>query len=130
MIKSFKDLEVWNLAIDFAVKIYSFTNTLPTEETYSLSSQLRRAAVSVPSNIAEGQKRGNPKEFKRFIFIAKGSLAELITQLTICNRIGYLSDEETQKAINQCEVLDMKLHNLIKSLPEKFNNKHDKNAKS
>lgn len=90
--KSFKDLDVWNHGIDFVEAIYRLTSSFPKEEQYGLVSQMRRASVSIPSNIAEGQGRRNPKEFIQFLYIAKGSLAEVETQLIICKRLKYIDD--------------------------------------
>lgn len=89
---SFKDLDVWNHGIDFVEAIYRLTSSFPKEEQYGLVSQMRRASVSIPSNIAEGQGRRNPKEFIQFLYIAKGSLAEVETQLIICKRLKYIDD--------------------------------------
>ena len=83
-IRNYKNLLVWQKAMDLVVEIYNITKLLPKEETYCISDQLRRSAVSVPSNIAEGQSRNSVKEFIQFLAIARGSLAELETQLIIC----------------------------------------------
>ena len=93
-VNSFQDLIVWQKAMALATDIYRVTHLLPKEELFGLTSQLRRAAVSIPSNIAEGQARNSPKEFLNFISIAKGSVAELITQLDLCTRLGYLTDTQ------------------------------------
>lgn len=97
--KSFKDLEVWKLSIDFVEDVYKLTGAFPENEKFGLVSQMRRAAVSISSNIAEGQGRKNSKEFIQFLYIAKGSLAEIETQLIICERLGYTSNliELTEK---------------------------------
>lgn len=91
-LSSFKDLDVWNLGIDFVVKIYEISKDFPGDERFGLTSQIRRAAVSVPSNIAEGQGRKSMKENIQFLHVAKGSLAEVETQLIICKRLGYIRD--------------------------------------
>jgi len=93
-IQSFRDLVVWQKAMSLATEIYRVTGLLPKEELFSLTSQLRRAAISIPSNIAEGQARNSPKEFLNFISIAKGSVAELATQLELCTRLDYLTDTQ------------------------------------
>ena len=92
-IKSYQDLIVWQKAIDLVVQVYATTRTFPKDELYGLNSQMRRAAVSVPSNIAEGHSRASTGEFKQFLGHARGSLAELETQLTIAAKLGYLSTE-------------------------------------
>ena len=94
----YRQLEVWQIAIDLVEKCYQMTSTFPREEIYGLTSQIRRAAVSVPSNLAEGQARGTTKEFLRFISISRGSLAELETQLYIAHRIKLI-DEPYLKTI-------------------------------
>jgi len=99
VVKSFKDLEVWKLSIDFVEDVYKLTGAFPENEKFGLVSQMRRAAVSISSNIAEGQGRKNSKEFIQFLYIAKGSLAEIETQLIICERLGYTANiiELTEK---------------------------------
>jgi len=88
--KHYKDLLVWQKAISLVTQVYVVTRSFPREERYGLTSQIRRAAVSIPSNIAEGQARLTPGEFRQFLGIAKGSLAELDTQLIIAEKLGYL----------------------------------------
>jgi four helix bundle protein len=92
---SFRDLIVWKKAMELARQVYALTRRLPKEELYALGDQMRRAAVSIPSNIAEGQARDSRKEFLSFLSIAKGSNAELGTQLELCTTLGYLSAETT-----------------------------------
>jgi four helix bundle protein len=88
--KNYEDLIVWNKAMDFVEAVYVASSTFPSDERYSLTAQLRRSAVSVPSNIAEGEGRFSRADFKRFLSIAHGSLREAETQLRIANRLGYL----------------------------------------
>ena len=90
--KHYKDLLVWQKAIALVTQVYVVTRSFPREERYGLTSQIRRAAVSVPSNIAEGQARLTPGEFRQSLGIAKGSLAELDTQLIIAENLGYLTE--------------------------------------
>jgi four helix bundle protein len=94
MKQSYKDLLVWQKAIALVIEVYAVTRAFPKEEMFGLTSQMRRAAVSVPSNIAEGQGRLTPGEFRQFLGHAKGSLAELDTQLIIAKQLGYLKQEE------------------------------------
>lgn len=89
------DLDVYKKSIDFVTDIYKLTKTFPDEEKFSLTSQLRRAATSIPSNIAEGSARNSKKELKQFLYIALGSLAESETQLIIASKIGYISDKDS-----------------------------------
>lgn len=90
--KSHKDLKVWEKSLDLVDAIYCETQGWPKEEIYGLTSQVRRAAVSIPSNIAEGAARGSRKEFSRFLYIALGSLAEVETQMVIAKRLNYQAD--------------------------------------
>jgi four helix bundle protein len=110
--RSFRDLEVWKLSIDFVKKIYQVTKTFPATENYSLINQIRRAAVSIPSNIAEGQGRSSAKEFKQFLAISLGSVAELETQLIIAGEIDYLTRTEVDPLLN---ILD-RIRKMIKGL--------------
>jgi four helix bundle protein len=89
MAKSFRDLRVWNKAIDLTTLIFSLTADFPKVEVYGLSSQMRRAAVAIASNIAEGSARGTKKDFKQFVMIARGSNCELQTQMVIAARLSF-----------------------------------------
>lgn len=91
---SYKDLVVWQKAIDLTIEIYSLTNLFPKEEMYGLVSQIRRSAVSIPSNIAEGQTRKYHQQFSHFLSIAQGSLAELETQIIVAMKLGYIAGEQ------------------------------------
>jgi len=97
MPSSFKDLLVWRKAVDLVTEVYRATRDFPREEIYGLTSQLRRSAVSIPSNIAEGQSRRTSREFRQFLGTARGSLAELETQIMIAENLGYLSLEVGKK---------------------------------
>ena len=110
------ELLVWNKAMDLADEIYHLTRLLPKEERYSLCDQMHRAAVSIPSNIAEGHGRHNDNEFKRFLLIAKGSNAELETQLLLCVRLGYLKDEQIQQALSLCDEISRMIVSMVKNL--------------
>jgi four helix bundle protein len=87
-----KSLDVWNAGMELVTRLYEATRSFPAEEIYGLTSQLRRSAVSIPSNIAEGAARNGDKEFVQFLYVALGSLAELETQIILSERLGYLSD--------------------------------------
>jgi len=106
-----KDLDVWKLGMDLVEKIYLITKDFPKEEMYGLTSQMRRSAVSIPSNIAEGAARKGNKEFLQFLYIALGSLSELETQILISKRLGYLSEDST---LDLTSLIGKKLINLIK----------------
>ena len=115
-VQSYRDLIVWKKGMELAREIYKITKKLPKDEIYSLTNQMRRAAVSIPSNIAEGQARNSSKEFINFLSIAKGSKAELETQLLLCVQIGYLVDTDISEAINLSEQISKMLTALIKTL--------------
>ena len=91
MISNYKDLEVWQLSMDFTEAIYRLVQAFPKEERYGLSDQLRRAVVAIPSNIAEGNGRGSKKDYAHFLCIARGSLNEVNTQLEIAERLGFVT---------------------------------------
>ncbi len=93
-IKSYRDLIIWQKGIALVKEVYKLTRKFPRAETFGLMSQLRRSAISVPSNIAEGQARQHTREFRQFLFTALGSLAELDTQLYIALELNYLNTEE------------------------------------
>ena len=98
MNKSFRDLRVWQNAMDLAEQVYLLTDRFPQREVYGLSSQMRRAAVSIASNIAEGSARTTRRDFRNFVMIAKGSTCELQTQLILAARLGYATAEQLEKA--------------------------------
>ena len=101
--RSYRDLEVWKLSIDFVKEMYVVTNGFPHTEIYGLTNQMRRAAVSIPSNIAEGQGRNSSKEFRQFLAISLGSTAELETQLIISNNIGYIEGGELNNLLEKLD---------------------------
>ena len=111
----FRKLIVWQKSKDLAVNIYKLTSTGNLAKDYSLIDQMRRAAVSIPSNIAEGNDRGTNKESVRYLYIAKGSLAELMTQLVIANEFGYLEDIVFDKLEKDCMELIKSIGALIKA---------------
>jgi four helix bundle protein len=114
-IKSYRDLEAWQLGMTFVLDVYRVTTTFPREELYGLSSQLRRAAISVPSNISEGHQRGT-KAYKHFVSVALGSLAEVDTQLEIAARLKYASAGDCKSMTAQCARIRQVLHGLRRSL--------------
>ncbi len=114
--RGYQDLIVWHKAIDFVEAIYRQTGAFPNEEKYGITAQLRRAAVSIPSNIAEGQARGGGREFGRFLDISIGSLAEVETQLTIANRLKYIDTQAFQSLQTDAAEIGRLLRGLIKSL--------------
>ena len=110
----FRELKVWQHSKDMAVYIYQLTNQGSFERDFGLKDQIRRAAVSIPSNIAEGDERNTNKESIRFFYIAKGSLAEVVTQTIIAREIGYLSDSIYNELIDECSIIGKMLGKLIK----------------
>jgi len=114
--RSYRDLNVWKLSIELVKDIYQVTTKFPPVEIYGLTNQLRRAAISIPSNIAEGQGRNSFKEFKQFLAIALGSLAELETQLIISHEIGYLNREDSNKLLAALDNIRKMLKALANSL--------------
>jgi four helix bundle protein len=115
-VETHRDLEVWSKSIELSVSIYQLTRSFPAEERFGLASQLRRASVSVPSNIAEGAGRGSRGEFLRFIAIARGSLAELQTQLEIARRCGLCDSIDGPLTLSQA--VAMMLSALARRLAE------------
>lgn len=91
-IRSHTDLDVWQESIQFVTSVHEFTRSFPKEEIYGLTSQLRRAAISVPSNIAEGASRSSTRDYVRFLYMARGSLSELETQMHIAGNLGFIED--------------------------------------
>lgn len=112
-----KKLDVWNKSIELVVEIYNLTNAFPKEEIYGMTSQIRRCAVSIPSNIAEGSARKGDAETIQFLHIALGSMAELETQLIISERIGYI--ESTEDICNKLLEIKQMTLGLIKFLKSK-----------
>ncbi len=109
-IKSFRDLRVWQAGMDLVEAIYRITQPFPAHEQYGLTSQMRRAACSIPSNIAEGHTRQYTKEYLYHLSVAQASLAELETQLEISARLGYLLLESKESALNQTVSLQASLN--------------------
>lgn len=101
--RSYRDLIVWQKSMDLVNKIYSITQSFPKEEMYGVTSQMRRAGISVPANIAEGQARNSKGEFRQFLGIAQGSLAELETLILICQNLGYIQPNNAEELLDNCE---------------------------
>jgi four helix bundle protein len=115
--RNYRELLVWQEGIKLAKAVYKLTEKFPRQETYALADQIRRAVVSVPSNIAEGQARKAPGDFRRFLHIALGSLAEVDTQLILAQEFGYLAKDDLNIVDEQIQSLRKKLYALINSLP-------------
>lgn len=115
-IKSFRDLVVWQKSMNLVERVYSITKQFPADERYALTSQLKRASVSVPSNIAEGYGRNSTADYIRFLKISLGSLYELDTQLELAIRLKLAHDEETKDALELCVEIEKMLVALISKL--------------
>ncbi|MEM9915964.1 MAG: four helix bundle protein [Planctomycetota bacterium] len=115
-IRSYRDLEVWQLSIDLVEAVYALAKAFPEDEKYALISQIRRAVVSVPSNIAEGYGRNTRKEYLRHLSIANGSLREVETQLIIAGRLGYVTRNDAELAWSLLQSVGKLLTALRKSL--------------
>ena len=96
-INSFKELRIWKIAIELVKKVYKISSKFPKDELYGLISQMRRSAISIPSNVAEGFRRQHNNEFKQFLYISLGSCAELETQTIIAKELGYIDSNQTSK---------------------------------
>ena len=118
---NFEKLEVWQKAIDFADLIYSETRSFPSDEQFGLTNQLRRAAVSISSNIAEGSSRSSKSDFARFVEIATGSVFELVSQAFIADRQSFLSQDQFREIYADAEELSRMLSGLRKSLLSTLN---------
>jgi four helix bundle protein len=121
VVRTFRDLKVWQKSVELVEVIYLHTKNFPKEELYGLTSQMRRASISIPSNIAEGSSRESTKEFVRFLNIAKGSLMELQTQVIIANRLGMLSENNYKFIIENAEEISRIINGLKKSLILRMN---------
>jgi four helix bundle protein len=120
MNRAHKKLDVWRESVSLATQIYQITENFPKTEIYGLTSQMRRAVVSVPCNIAEGAARFSSKEFGQFLNIAGGSLSELDTQLEIAHNLGFLTTEEKTEVDRTIDAIAAKLAGLIKHTKQKI----------
>jgi len=115
-IKNFQDLRIWQKGIEVVKNIYIMTKKFPKEELYGLTSQMRRSAISIPSNIAEGFRRYHNKEYKQFLYITMGSCAELETQIIIAHELDYLNDNDKIEIIEKLKYICRMINQLIKKL--------------
>jgi four helix bundle protein len=120
MLKNYKELKVWQKAYDLCLDVYRITKGFPKDELYGLTSQMRRSAVSVPSNIAEGYGRKTTPEYIHSLYIAYGSNCELETQLLLSGDLGYLNDADRKRVISGIGEIERMLQALIKRLKEKI----------
>jgi four helix bundle protein len=121
-VRSYRDLEVWQKAMDLVVECYEITKRFPRDEIYGLILQLRRAAVSIPANIAEGRGRKHKAEFIQYLSIAYGSLAELETRLQIAQRLNYIDMEKLNQLLEKTAEIGRMINGLRRSLQDKGDN--------
>ena len=119
MLKTYRELVVWQKAFRLCTDVYQLTKRFPSDERFGLTAQLRRAAVSVPSNIAEGYNRSTKQDYLRFLWIANGSLAELETQLMLARELGLGAREDLSETLESVEEVDRMLRALMRSLKAK-----------
>jgi len=117
-IQSFRELEAWQLGMEFVVRVYAVTRGFPRDERYGLTSQLRRAAVAIPSNVSEGHQHGT-KAYLHFVIVALGSLAEADTQLELARRLRMAADDELESVADLAGHVRRVLHGLRRSLAER-----------
>jgi four helix bundle protein len=115
-----KNLAVWKRSMDFVVKVYRLTKTFPKEELYCLTSQMRRAAISIPSNLAEGHAKRTTREFIRFTNISYGSAAELETQIMIAEQLGYAPEHDISCLISELSEIEKMINGLLAGLEKKL----------
>ncbi len=130
MEKPHKKLDVWQAAMKSTTMIYKLTNKFPEEEKFGLVSQMRRASISIPCNIAEGAARQGKREFKNFVSMAQGSLSELDTQLELSILLGYISAEDLREVGAQLVRIDKMLSGLIRSLIERTKSSKEKRSRA
>ena len=127
-IRSHRDLDVWKKSVDLVTDIYEITKYFPKEEIYSLTNQIRRSAISIPSNIAEGASRNHTKEFVQFLYISLGSCSELETQLLISFKINYLSKEKLDLFLDRLFDLRRMVLGLIRAVTRDGKRRDGKSA--
>jgi four helix bundle protein len=111
-----RNLDVWKKSIDFVKTIYKITESFPQSETFGITSQIRRAAISIPSNLAEGAARKGNKEFKQFLNIAQGSISELDTQIELAVMLNYINEKQYNQLMKEISVISKMLYGLSRSL--------------
>lgn len=115
-IRNFKDLKIWQKGIEIIKDVYTLTRHFPREELYGLTSQVRRSAISIPSNIAEGFKRYHNKEYSQFLHIALGSAAELETQLIIAKELGFITEDKLTDILEKLDHVSKMISSLLNKL--------------
>jgi four helix bundle protein len=120
IMRSYRELIVWQTAMDLAVEIYDVSKAFPREELYGLTSQIRRSAVSIPSNIAEGNARETTRDYLRHLSITRGSLAEMETQTILSNRLGFLPEEDAASLLSRADEISRMLRGLQNQLKRRL----------
>ncbi len=115
-IQTYRDLDIWKRAVELVTQIYEVTKRFPREELYGLASQMRRAAISIPSNVAEDFRRLHNKEYKQFLYVSSGSCGELETQVTIARNLSYIDEAQEQALLEKLDHIGRMMTNLIKKL--------------
>ena len=115
-VRSYRDLIAWQKSMDLAAAVYRVTEAFPAREQFGLSNQMRRASVSIPSNIAEGQGRGTTKDYVHFLHISRGSLQELETQLLLAQRLSFAGESDVQRLLSVCDEVSRLVSGLINAL--------------
>ena len=123
VVQTYSDLVAWQKAMELVVEVYKSTERLPGDERFGLTNQMRRAAVSIPSNIAEGFGRGSQNEFQRFLSIARGSLFEAETQIRIACRLGFNSEDDQEGLMRRTDEVGRVLRGLSKSVDSRGGNR-------
>lgn len=119
-IQSYRELEVWRVAMDLSAECYQITKAFPKDELFGMTSQIRRAAASIPANIAEGQGRESTKEFLNFLSISRGSLMEVETHPLLCQRVGLLTQEQIDPLLTLSDRISRMLSGLRKALENRL----------
>jgi len=115
-IKTYRDLEIWRKGIEVVADIYRLTKTFPKEETYGLTAQRRRSAISIPSNVADGFRRFHNKEYKQFLYISSGSCGELETQVSIAKMLNYIDERQENMLLEKLDHIGRMISSLVKKL--------------
>ena len=121
---NFKDLKTWQMGMQLTETIYNITQKFPKAELFGLTSQIQRAAVSIPSNIAEGAARGHTREYVQFLYQARGSLAEVVTQLELAKALGYIDESQKTDACTLADELYKMINATIRTLKSKTEKTH------
>jgi four helix bundle protein len=115
-IRTYRDLEIWKISIQLVKDVYKLMEQFPKQEMYGLVSQMRRAGISIPSNVAEGFRRYHNKEYKQFLYVSLGSCAELETQATIARELSYISKDKENALLEKLDHISRMISNLLKKL--------------